>query len=41
MNKFLELLKKIKPVDLIVIVGIIIALIVGFFTYKNFRQTAA
>ena len=39
MEKF-EFLKKIKPFDLIVIIGVIIALIVGFFTFKNFRQTA-
>lgn len=36
----MENLKKIKPVDLIIILGIIIALVVGFFTFKNFRQTA-
>lgn len=41
MQNFLENLKKIKPVDLIIILGVITALIVGFFTYKNFRQTAA
>jgi len=35
-----ESLEKIKPLDLIVIVGILIALVVGFFTAKNFRQTA-
>ena len=40
MEKILELLKKIKTVDLIIIAGIIIALIVGFLTYKNIRQTA-
>ena len=39
MEKF-EFLKKIKPFDLIIVVGILIALIVGFFTYKHFRQTA-
>lgn len=38
MEKFLQIFK--KPVDLIIITGIIIALAVGFFTYKNFRQTA-
>ena len=38
MQKFLEIFK--KPVDLIIIAGILIALCVGFFTYKNFRQTA-
>ena len=39
MDKFLQIFK--KPVDLIIISGIIIALIIGFFTYKNFRQTAS
>lgn len=39
MEKF-EFLKKIRPVDAIILVGVIIALIVGFFTFKNFRQTA-
>ena len=34
-------MEKFKPVDLIIIIGVIIALIVGFFTFKNFRQTAA
>lgn len=38
MQKFLEIFK--KPVDLIIIAGVLIALCVGFFTYKNFRQTA-
>lgn len=38
MEKFLEIFK--KPVDLIIICGVVIALIVGFLTYKNFRQTA-
>ncbi len=41
MQNLLETLKKIKPVDLIIILGVIIALAVGFVTYKNFRQTAA
>lgn len=36
MNNF-----KFKTVDFIIIAGVIIALIVGFFTYKNFRQTAS
>ena len=38
MDKFLQIFK--KPVDLIIIAGLAIALCVGFFTYKNFRQTA-
>lgn len=41
MEKILEILKKIKPVEIIVIVGILIALAVGFVTFKNFRQTAS
>ena len=38
----MERLKQIfkRPVDLIIIAGLAIALVVGFFTYKNFRQTA-
>ena len=31
-------MEKFKPVDLIIIIGVIIALIVGFFTFKNFKQ---
>ncbi len=41
MEKLSDSLKKFKPVDLIIIAGVIIALAVGFFTYKNFRQTAS
>ena len=33
-------MKKINFVDLIIITGVIIALFVGFFTAKQFRQTA-
>ena len=40
MEKIKNLFGKIKPVDFIIITGVIIALIVGFFTFKNFRQTA-
>ncbi len=40
MEKFIEIIKKFRPVDSIIIIGVILALIVGFFTYKNFRQTA-
>lgn len=36
MDKF-----KFKAVDLIIVIGIILALLVGFITYKNFRQTAS
>ncbi len=39
MEKF-EFLKKIRPFDLIVIIGVVIALFVGFLTFKHFRQTA-
>ena len=39
MEKF-DFLKKFKPVDIIVIVGVAVALVVGFATFKNFRQTA-
>lgn len=39
MEKF-EFLKKIRPFDLIVIIGVVIALVVGFLTFKHFRQTA-
>ena len=41
MEKLTEILKRFRPVDLIIIAGVIVALLVGFFTYKNFRQTAA
>lgn len=41
MEKLTEIFKKFKPVDLIIIAGVILALLVGFFTYKNFRQTAS
>lgn len=41
MEKLTEIFKKFKPVDLIIVAGVILALIVGFFTYKNFRQTAS
>ena len=40
MEKISEMFKKFKAVDLIIIAGVILALCVGFFTYKNFRQTA-
>ena len=37
-----ELPKFLKPTKKkIIIAGVIVALLVGFFTYKNFRQTAA
>jgi len=40
MEKIKEIFSKIRTVDYIIIVGILLALIVGFFTFKNFRQTA-
>lgn len=33
-------MKKIKIVDIIILLAVIIALVVGFLTYKHFRQTA-
>lgn len=41
MEKFTEIFKKFKTVDIIIVAGVILALIVGFLTYKNFRKTAA
>ncbi len=41
MDKFTEIFKKFKTVDMIIVAGVVLALIVGFFTYKNFRQTAS
>ena len=40
MNKLKELFTKVKPIDLIIIAGVLIALIVGFVTFKGYRQTA-
>lgn len=39
MEKF-GFLKKFRPFDLIVIIGVVVALLVGFVTFKHFRQTA-
>ena len=36
----MSIFKNLKSVDLIITLGIVIALIVGFVTFKNFRQTA-
>ena len=36
----IEKIKSVKKVDLIIIAGVIIALLVGFVTFKNIRQTA-
>lgn len=40
MDKFTEIFKKIKPLDFIILGFCVIALCVGFYTYKGFRQTA-
>ena len=40
MEKVKELIKKIRIVDFIIVACVIIALVVGFVTYKGFRQTA-
>ncbi len=40
MENLKELFKKIKIVDLIIIIFVLAALSVGFFTYKGYRQTA-
>ncbi len=40
MQKFMDLLKKVRIIDIIIIAGVILALVVGFFTFGNFRQTA-
>lgn len=41
MKKIMDIFKSIKIVDYIIIVGLLLALIVGYITYKNFRQTAS
>jgi len=40
MEKFVSLIRKIRIVDFIIIVGVVLALIVGYFTFTNVRQTA-
>jgi len=40
MEKFKEIMKKIRLVDFIIIAFCVVALCVGFYTYKGFRQTA-
>ena len=40
MEKVKEFFKKFKTVDIIIIACVIIALIVGFITFKGYRQTA-
>lgn len=34
------LVEKVRIIDVIIVLGVIAALVVGFFTYKHFRQTA-
>lgn len=40
-EKVKEVFKQIKPVEAIILCGVILALGVGFFTFKHFRQTAS
>ena len=40
MEKLKELIKKIKPIDFIILTFCLIALCVGFYTYKGYRQTS-
>ena len=40
MEKIKELVKKIKIFDIVIVFLVIIAIGVGFYTYKGFRQTA-
>lgn len=40
MEKLKELVSKIKIVDFIIVAFVIVALCVGFYTYKGYRQTA-
>ena len=40
MEKIISIFKSIRPIDIIIVSGLVIALIVGFFTYTNMRQTA-
>lgn len=40
MNKVKDLVKKIRVVDYIIVGCVIVALIVGFVTFKGYRQTA-
>lgn len=35
------MLKKIRVVDFVIVLGVVLALVVGFVTYKHFRQTAS
>lgn len=40
MDKLKELVKKVKIVDFIIVIGVVLALGVGFVTFKGYRQTA-
>ena len=40
MEKLKELIKKVRIVDFIIVAFVIVALAVGFCTYKGYRQTA-
>ncbi len=40
MEKIKELLKEIKPADIVIVVGIVIAMLVGMLTFYHFRGTA-
>lgn len=35
------MLKKIRVVDFVIVLGVVLALVVGLFTYKHLRQTAS
>lgn len=41
MQKLMEIFKNIKIVDYVIVIGLLIALCVGYCTYKNLRQTAS
>lgn len=41
MENLLNTLKKLRIVDYIIIIGVFLALIIGFLTYKGFHQTAS
>ena len=41
MEKFLNIFKNLRIVDYIIIVGLILAVGVGYFTLKGTRQTAS
>lgn len=41
MENFLNMFKKLRIVDYVIIIGIILAAFVGFLTYKGFHKTAS